>query len=120
MKVINEEKREEEKYNTTTRIIIFSVVIVLIIMTFITINTNIKEKNKNMRPEQEQQLEEERQTKLSECISTAKRNRTDLWNNNCTKQSDGSCTIQNKTGTIEWIEQRYEQDIKNCHELYGK
>lgn len=113
-------EKSDERYSTTTRIIIFSIVIVLIIMTFITINTNIKEKNKNRRLEQEQQQEEERQTKLSECISTAKRNRSDLWNNNCTKQSDGSCTIQSKTGTVEWIEQRYEQDIDNCNELYGK
>lgn len=96
------------------------IIILLIILIFITVNTSIKEKNKNMRIEQEQQLEEKRQNLLSECINQAKINRSDLWNSNCIKQSDGSCTIQNKTGTIEWIEQRYEQDIKNCNELYGK
>lgn len=119
MKIINNEKNEE-KYNTTARIIVFSIVIVFIIMTFITINTSIKEKNKNERLEQEQQLEEERQNSLKECISQAKINRNNLWNNNCSKQANGSCTINSNTETIEWIEQRYEQDIKNCYELYGK
>ena len=38
-------EKSDERYSTTTRIIIFSILIVLIIMTFITINTNIKEKN---------------------------------------------------------------------------
>lgn len=89
-------------------------------MTFITINTNIKEKNKNMRLEQEQQLEEERQRSLNACINQAKTNRNDLWDNNCSKQANGNCTIKSNSGTIEWIEQRYDQDIKNCYELYGK
>jgi len=108
-----------KKEKNTNNILTFVGIIIFIIMIFVAISIDIKENNKNLRLEKEQEAELTRQENLSNCISQAKSDRNDLWNNNCTKQSDGSCTIRNNTGTIDWIEQRYEQDLDSCYELYG-
>ena len=106
-------------------IIIALVVIILAIVIggFITFNTYLQEESEkeqtNLKLEKEEAVEKERQENLSTCINQAKVARTNLWNNNCTTQSDGSCTIPNDGKTIPWIEQRYQQDLDNCYQLYG-
>ena len=79
----------------------------------------LKQKQENKRIESEQKAAQLRQNQLNNCITQAKSNRRNLWNSNCTKQADGSCTIKSNSGTSEWIEQRYQQDLNNCYQLYG-
>ena len=107
---------DDDKLSKIFRYIIF---IIFMIIMLVIIVTNIKENNDIKELELKEEQEEERQDKLKACISTAKNDRSDLWNSNCTEEADGKCTIKNNSGTIDWIEQRYEQDINNCYELYG-
>lgn len=79
----------------------------------------LKQEKEDERIKDEKEEKKLKQANLNNCITTAKNNRTNLWNQNCTTQSDGSCTIKNGTGTIEWIEKRYQQDLNNCYQLYG-
>lgn len=79
----------------------------------------LKQEKEDERIKQEKEDKELKQLNLNNCITNAKNNRTNLWNQNCTNQSNGSCTIKNGTGTIEWIEQRYQQDLNNCYQLYS-
>lgn len=72
-----------------------------------------------MKLEQALRQEKTRQKNLENCIQTAKDSRSNLWDANCTKQSNGSCTIPNNSKTVDWIEQRYQQDLDSCYELYG-
>ncbi len=99
------------------------IVLVIIIGGFVTYNTYLKEESEkeqtNLKLENEEKAEKERQENLSVCIVQAKTSRENLWNNNCDTQTDGSCTIPSNSGTIEWIEQRYQQDLDNCYQLYG-
>lgn len=115
------------KNNTNkTLIITFSSIIILTIIIggFITINTYLKEESNKeqniLKLEKQEKQEKERQENLSNCINRANISRTNLWNNNCDIQANGSCTIPNNSGTIEWIDQRYQQDLNNCYQLYGK
>ena len=77
----------------------------------------LKQNEENERLEKEQKALEQQKNNLSNCINQAKNNRTNLWNSNCTKQADGRCTLSNNL--ITRIEQRYEQDLNNCYQLYG-
>lgn len=79
----------------------------------------LKQEQENERIKKEQKNAQLRQNQLNNCITQAKSNRRNLWNSNCTKQVDGSCTIKSNSGTSEWIEQRYQQDLNNCYQLYG-
>lgn len=94
------------------------IIIVCIIMISIIIIIAITEYNKTSRIEAEQMNEYVRQEDLKDCIETANNKRTSLWDNNCNKQANGKCTINNRD-MIDWIEQRYEQELDNCYELYG-
>lgn len=110
--------------NKTLIIICSSIIIlVIIICSFMTYNTYLKEESEkeqtNLKLENEEKIEKERQENLSICINQAKTSRTNLWNSNCTTQANGNCTIPNNSGTIDWIEQRYQQDLNNCYQLYG-
>lgn len=98
---------------TNTMIICITIIIVMLILGISNYkNEELKQKQQNARLQENKLL-------LDACITDAKNSRTDLWNNNCIKQSDGNCTIPSDSPTVEWIEQRYEQDIKNCNSLYG-
>lgn len=102
-----------------------SVIILVVILGFIVLlNTYVKGKNDakiiDLKYNNERINESTRRSNLNSCIDKAKTDRTNLWNSNCTKQSNGSCTIQNGNGTIEWIENRYKSDLENCYQLYKK
>lgn len=105
---------EKKKDNNKTSIIVACIIGIAIIGVAIIVSKNSMERLKY-----NEQQEELRQNKLQTCISQAKTIRDDLWNANCTKQKNGSCTIQNGTGTIEWIEERYQTELNNCYKLYN-
>lgn len=117
-KINNWQKFKNHNINKTL-IITFSAVIILsiIIGGFITLNTYLNEKNEN--EETKLRLEKEKQENLVICIEQATNSRTNLWNSNCDMQSNGDCTIPTNSGIIEWIEQRYKQDLEICYQLYG-
>lgn len=127
-KVLKNLKKENFMKNSNGKMlaIIFSSVIILTIIIggFITINTYLKEESdkeqNSLKLEEQRNQEQERQENLSNCINRANISRSTLWNNNCDIQADGSCTIPSNSGTVEWIEQRYQQDLNNCYQLYGK
>lgn len=98
--------------------LIFSIIIGSSIIGASIILSNNKMKQLQYKTFQETIQEQGKQSELKRCIESAKESRTDLWNANCTKQSDGGCTIQNNTGTIDWIEDRYQSDLNNCYKLY--
>ena len=98
--------------------LMYLVIICITIVLSVGIFSYSNYQKEQLKQEQENNRLQNNQNKLTICISQAKNNRTNLWNNNCTKQSNGSCTINNSK-TIEWIEQRYQQDLNNCYQLYG-
>lgn len=116
----NKKSKSEDKIKT-----IFIFVIILFLITSITVSLSIGIKEKaekdklQLKLDNENANEEKRQNSLANCIANAKTARNNLWNANCTKQTNGSCTINNNSGTIEWIEKRYQQDLNNCYQLYG-
>lgn len=79
----------------------------------------LKQKQEIKLFEKQEQKNVQRQNNLNNCINQAKTERTNLWNSNCTKQSDGRCTINSNNGISNWIEQRYQQDLNSCYQLYG-
>lgn len=100
-------------------ILFISIVLLFIIIIFgIVLYYNL-EKTKTEQRTTELKLDKERkkQNNLEQCVVEAENIRTNLWNSNCTKQSNGMCTI--KTGSVtNWIEQRYQQKLDICYELY--
>ena len=117
-------KVKEKKLLKPIIIIPVSVIILTIIIgAFITYNTYLQEESEkeqtDLKLDREEETERERQENLSICINQAKTSRTNLWNSNCTTQANGNCVIPSNSGTVEWIEQRYQQDLDNCYQLYG-
>ena len=117
-------KTKEKNILKSIIIISLSIIILTIIIGgFITFNTYLQEESEkeqtNLKLESEKEAERERQESLSLCIVQAKTSRENLWNSNCTIQTNGDCTIPSNSGTVEWIEQRYQQDLDNCYQLYG-
>lgn len=111
----NRNRKTKMKNNKDNKIIIISICVVIaitIISGSVLINTYIKLENKDKN-------EIDRQDNLYDCITDAKSARTSLWDSNCTKQKDGSCTIDSDSKTIDWIEKRYQQDLNSCYQLYG-
>lgn len=110
----------KDKLKAIFTCIIISTIIIGGTISFSIVIKEEAEKDKlQLKLDNENANEEKRQNSLSNCIANAKTARNNLWNANCTKQSDGSCTINNNSGTIEWIEKRYQQDLNNCYQLYG-
>lgn len=108
------------KKNLSFKIIaILSVLIFLLTLTFLCFDYK-KQSNKNKTElellELKQAQEEKKQRDLKNCIQDAKTARTGLWNANCPDGESG-CSL-NQT-TIKWIDNRYEQDIRNCNSLYN-
>lgn len=105
-----------------TVLIYTSVVITILIISLTSLilffnykEAQLKEEKKIEQIKLEQQQEEERQKKLQKCISNAENSRTNLWKANCPADNK-NCSLP--ASTIEWIDSRYEQDIKNCNSLY--
>ena len=121
----NENKKSKVKGTIQISVllsIVIPITIVLcigIVMFFDYRKEQLKQEKEDKRLESEQKADETRQEQLNICIIQAKNNRTNLWNSNCTNQSNGSCTINSNSGIVEWIEQRYQQDLDNCYQLYG-
>lgn len=121
----SENKKTKVKGTIQTSVllsIVIPITIVLcigIVMFFDYRKEQLKQEKEDKRLESEQKADETRQEQLNICIVQAKNNRTILWNSNCTNQSNGSCTINSNSGIVEWIEQKYQQDLDNCYQLYG-
>ena len=117
----NESKKvnKKEHNNSSKKIIILSISILLSMcilggsLIFINILNN---DNKIKMQEMEEEKEYERQKNLNNCFSNARHNRQNLWEANC-PANNKNCSL--RADTINWIESRYESDIKNCHVLYG-
>ena len=86
------------------------IIFLIIIVTIIKENNDIKE----LIIKEEQ--EEKRQDKLKTCISTAKNDRSALWEANC-PDDNLNCKLQ--SNIVEWIDTRYKQELEICYELYG-
>lgn len=123
---LNKDKRNRKikmKKNKDNKIIIISicgVITIAIISSSILINTYLKEQSDReqtqMKLDSERENEENRQYKLSNCISTAKTNRTDLWESNCPEKNP-NCSLN--SDIVDWIDKRYQQELNSCYQLYG-
>ncbi len=106
-------QNDDDKLSKIFRYIIF---IIFMIIVLIIIVTNIKENNDIKELELKEEQEEKRQDKLKTCISTAKNDRSDLWEANC-PDDNPNCKLQ--SNIVEWIDTRYQQELEICYELYG-
>lgn len=95
--------------------IIIAITFIIIISVFLFFNYQ-NEKLKNERLNEVQAEEKNRQYDLQSCYSAAERSRTSLWNANC---PDGQTGCKLDSSVVDWIDNRYEQDIENCNSLYG-
>lgn len=96
----------------------FSILIIgltLVILYFDYKKAELKE-NKNIEEiKLKQEIEAQRQESLRTCIKTAELSRELLWDANC-PENEKNCSLN--SSTIEWIDSRYDRDIKNCNSLY--
>ncbi len=76
----------------------------------------LEEQKETERLELKQKQEKDNQIKLKTCIEGAENNRKALWRANCPDDNSNCSLYQN---TIDWIDSRYNQDIKNCNSLYN-
>lgn len=107
-----------EKMSNSTIICITVVLCIFIVGLFIYKKEELKQQEENQRLQEELEFMQEQKNLLDYCINQAEADRSSLWDRNCVQQSNGKCTIKSKE-TLDWIEKRYEQDIKNCNSLYG-
>ena len=105
-------KNDDDKVSKIFRYIIF---ILFMIIMLIIIVTNIKENNDIKELESKEEQEEERQQNLRTCYRTAESDRKSLWKSNC-PDDNPNCSLS--PNIVEWIDNRYEQDIENCNSLY--
>ena len=99
---------------------IFTTISIIAIITIALIYDYQKEKmiqeEKTERIRLEQSAENNRQKNLLNCYNKAEKNRINLWNANC-DNGETNCSLPHST--IDWIDNRYKQDINNCNSLYN-
>ena len=71
----------------------------------------LKQEQQNQRSEKEQENRDYYRIQLTDCINNASVNRTNLWTANC-PESNQNCSL--KMDQIEWIDDRYKQEVEEC------
>lgn len=112
-----EKKKENSKLIYLSIICITIILIVGLVMFFNYQKEQLKQNQENERLKQEQDDRDYYRKQLTDCINNAKTSRSNLWSSNC-PDNNPNCSLN--SNVVEWIDERYQQEVSECNMKWGQ